>query len=102
MPDRGWKCASCRAMNDRARVACENCGWQLPVAAAPAEATRQPLHVCSPDPETGCCDCGRRFNTREQGKALSALVRAVIAREVTAEQAKQEMEMICREEESTP
>ena len=80
MPERTWRCSSCRATNALGVLRCDNCGWERPVARPHGGgAPRPPEHRHAPDPDTGRCDCGTRFNTREQGKVLMRAIQDVAA-----------------------
>src|SRR5438876_615520 len=76
MAESRWRCATCRANNPRSTHICENCGWERPVARS---GPRPERHRHAPDPDTGLCPCGARFNTREQGKILMRAVLDVAA-----------------------
>ena len=91
-----WKCPTCGAANERINLLCEYCGWER--VASPARRTLLGLHDlhnhtlpdlnhrCTPDPDTGFCQCGTRVNTRAQGKQfMQAIMDVAIGRRMVAE-----------------
>ena len=83
MKAKTWVCR-CGRRNTADRGDCADCGGARAeprsgrATVAPAPARPEP-HRCAPDPDTGLCACGKRFNTRAQGKQFTLAIMDIAA-----------------------